>query len=286
MNKIVKKLYYLLPFKREIYSLLRKVYSPGTSLAGYLKFTGSFVFVIEKVSFRIYNRNLTIPTLLFWKGINGYEPLTLITWMKLSEQASIVFDVGANFGLFGLITKSVNRNCSVHCFEPLKRNSTLIEINSKLNGFDIHNCCAAVSDKEGTNLFYDMDSYDNTIGSFNKEFVNKHKHHTQLVPIKVDTITLDRYAERNSISKIDLLKIDVEGHELEVLQGALDLIRRGKPQLVIEITDETTWMGVVKVLRSIHPNYRFYVISEFKGLIEVMEYNALEGRNILACVNG
>ena len=54
--------------------------------------------------------------------------------------------------------------------------------------------------------------------------------HTETVTVT----TLDRYAAEKLKEPVRVIKIDVEGHELAVIQGALDLIRRDKPLLVIE----------------------------------------------------
>jgi len=50
-----------------------------------------------------------------------------------------------------------------------------------------------------------------------------------------DFITLDAFCEKNSIKKIDFIKIDVEGHELMVLQGGLNSIQKYRPILKIEL---------------------------------------------------
>lgn len=51
---------------------------------------------------------------------------------------------------------------------------------------------------------------------------------------EVDTVSLDRYLGRELASRVRLIKIDVEGHELSVFQGASDLLRQHHPTLVFE----------------------------------------------------
>jgi FkbM family methyltransferase len=280
MNSVLKKLYYALPFKREAFYLVRKFYRPSTSVAGYLKFQGSFKIYIGSNALKIHNDNLTVPTLLFWKGIQGYEPATLKVWISLSRDANVVFDVGANFGLFGLLSKAVNSTSKVTCFEPLTRNSNLISKNSALNTFDLEVVQAAVSNKQGSFTFYDMNDHDNTIGSFDKDFVLSHRHHKELIPTEVKTITIDAYADDTKLSSLDLLKIDVEGHEISVIDGARKTIAKFAPAIILEVSGEQG-QQIEELLLSIHAGYQFYAIHEEKGLTRVNSLSDQQGRNFL-----
>jgi len=60
---------------------------------------------------------------------------------------------------------------------------------------------------------------------------------SELVEIKCDATTLDQYWRSQSESPIDLIKLDVEGYELPVLRGALDLLKSYKPLLILEIAN-------------------------------------------------
>ncbi|RAW02649.1 FkbM family methyltransferase [Pseudochryseolinea flava] len=280
MNRIVKKIYFAVPFKTQFYHFVRLLYKPRASIAGYLKFKGVFKMHFGERHVRIFNNNLTVPTLLFWKGIDGYEPETLKLWVKLSAKAKNIFDVGANFGLFGLISKCIRPDSKVFCFEPLRRNGDLISKNNEINRYDITVVQAAVSNKEGTFTFYDMDDYDNTIGSFDKDFVLGHRHHKALLPTAVPTITIDSYVEKSNIQALDLLKIDVEGHELSAIEGARSTIAKFKPAIVIEIS-EHSGEAVGKLLHEIVPGYQFYAIHESGGLNKVQSLAFRQGRNFL-----
>lgn len=55
--------------------------------------------------------------------------------------------------------------------------------------------------------------------------------------IKVAITTLDRFVKENQIAKIDLIKIDVEGYEFNVLNGAKETLKKYKPKLFIEVDD-------------------------------------------------
>ncbi len=51
----------------------------------------------------------------------------------------------------------------------------------------------------------------------------------------MEAVTLDEYVQKNGISKVDFLKIDVEGAEASVLEGATNVLNRDHPTLLIEM---------------------------------------------------
>jgi FkbM family methyltransferase len=65
---------------------------------------------------------------------------------------------------------------------------------------------------------------------FNKQLIT-----SSTIETKISTITLDSFIEINQLQKIYLLKIDVESHEVEVLQGFERYIKQFKPSILIEI---------------------------------------------------
>ncbi|MGH9680014.1 MAG: FkbM family methyltransferase, partial [Candidatus Acidiferrales bacterium] len=58
--------------------------------------------------------------------------------------------------------------------------------------------------------------------------------------ITVKMVSLDQYISEKGIQKIDVMKLDVEGGELEVLRGAAGMFERDRPILICEVLDETT----------------------------------------------
>jgi ribosomal protein L11 methylase PrmA len=119
-----------------VFLLLKIFYVPPPKVAAYLKFTGEVnVQVNSEVRFKIYNRNNTVPSLIFWHGLKGYEFQSLSIWSKLCQQSSVILDIGANFGLFGIVAQAMNKASNVYLFEPLERNVERIRHNLKLNRF-------------------------------------------------------------------------------------------------------------------------------------------------------
>ncbi len=136
-----------------------------------------------------------------------------------------IFDVGANSGQFLHFIASDLKDTPfyLHAFEPGKLAYNLLDTTcKKYSNIKINN--VALGKEEGEmNLYYDRAGtevaslYKRRLDHLGKKFV-----HSERVIIE----TLDNYCTKNSISTIDLLKLDVEGHELQVLQGGLKMLER------------------------------------------------------------
>ncbi len=223
-------------------------------------------------------------SILFWRGITAYEGFTIQLWKHFSQESKYIFDIGANVGLFGIVSKKIAKNAEVFFIEPLERNVLLIKKNILLNGMHLDVFPVAVADKESTSTFYDMKSDDNTIGSLKKDFVKKHKHHKEIVPIKVPVTTLDNLVNNNSIPAIDLMKIDVEGVDFEVLKGANNTIKMYRPVIIIEITDNTTADLITMFFKEKNYKYLFFEIDDVNNDIHQQKHIVKKAnRNFILC---
>ena len=155
--------------------------------------------------------------------------------LGFAEQAGVVVDVGANIGYysvqFGLITSG-----RVYCFEPMIYQHRILKQNLALNGLcNVSPLKMILSDKEGTARIY-FAGTDNS-GMSSLEYPRNEFE-------EVVSTTLDMFAAREGLDRVDVLKIDVEGHELNVLKGANDLLAQGKiNHLFVEINQITLRFG-------------------------------------------
>ncbi len=92
----------------------------------------------------------------------------------------------------------------------------------------------------------------------------------------VDVIDLDTFVAENDISQIDLLKIDTEGHELEVLKGASNLLRENRVRAIqFEFNEMNVVSGVFfRDFYQLLPNYKFYRMLR-DGLSPLGSYSPL-----------
>ena len=80
--------------------------------------------------------------------------------------------------------------------------------------------------------------------------------------MRINGITLDKFLEKNKkIKKIDFIKIDTEGHELEVLKGAEKTIKKFKPILMVE-KNNLNFYAMSKILKKL--NYEIYSFENDK----------------------
>jgi FkbM family methyltransferase len=146
-------------------------------------------------------------------------------------QPFCVFDVGANRGQFlsmllgGLGDASVR----VHAFEP---SAVTFAALRSAHGSDqrvvLNNC--GLGGQQGEMTLYSNEDASGIASLYDRRLNHFDISMTQSETVAIDT--LDAYCQKQGIEHIDLLKIDVEGHELGVLAGAEQLIRAGKVDLI------------------------------------------------------
>ncbi len=159
----------------------------------------------------------------------------------------VVFDIGANVGFFTAIAaRLVGPMGKVVAFEPLEENFNLLLHNARLNGF--MNVAAnkfALADYDGAAEF--LLSKDATFGGL---ATSAGKIENQSGKIEVKVFRLDRVVQHDSLPLPGVIKIDVEGAEAAVLDGAAETIRRARPILIIELHGTST--AISEKLRAMH----------------------------------
>ena len=143
----------------------------------------------------------------------------------------IVFDVGANNGEYSKMLLGVceGRRLTIHAFEPLS--STFKMMSAHLNDYDnVIKNNFGLSGKQEENLLY-FNHEGSGLTSYyerNLDFVNIKLDKSE----KVNFDTLDNYCLKKSITNVNFLKIDVEGHEMHVLKGASNMLASGKIDVI------------------------------------------------------
>jgi FkbM family methyltransferase len=161
-----------------------------------------------------------------------HEPRTR-SWFRPRGQ-EIVVDVGAHIGRYTLLgAKAGSRVISV---EPDPSNFQMLEANVRLNrleGVSLHR--AGLSNRSGVRDLVTSRGPNRGTSSL---FDPPTSHGNQLPTAKripVDCVTLDELVDRERIQRIDWLKIDAEGHESQVLEGAARALRITR-NLILEVT--------------------------------------------------
>ena len=158
----------------------------------------------------------------------------------------VYFDAGANVGFFAVLAaRLLGPAGRVVCFEPLPDNARQIEHNAGLNGFsNITVCRDALGGSNRTETF--CTSAEPTWGMLNS--VGKAPVQSSGT-IEVSVRTLDSLCGPGKLPYPDLIKIDVEGAEAELLEGAAATLAASRPLLIIEL--HSTNEAVLAVLKKL-----------------------------------
>ncbi|MEP1094461.1 MAG: FkbM family methyltransferase [Cyclobacteriaceae bacterium] len=279
-KKFLKKVYCLIPLKQSFLTILKRFYTPSRNVYQHLHFEGNFkVEVTREIEFCIKHYGLVVENEIFWSGIfGGWEKYSLMIWADLCRQAKVVFDIGANTGVYSLLAKAVNNDAEVFAFEPVERVFKKLKNNITLNKFDVHSINKAVSNSNGKAIIYDKNTKHTYSVTVNKDLSEDR---ASSVEVEIDTVTLDHFIQNEDLDQVDLLKIDVETHEAEVLMGFQKSLARSRPSFIIEILNNEIAEKIEMLVKGM--SYEFYNINETTGITKVSKLSKSDSYNYLIC---
>jgi len=181
---------------------------------------------------------------------SGYEKTETDFVQKMLQDGMTVLDVGANRGYYAMLaSRRVGPHGRVIGFEPSPRERKFLKANlllSRCRNVTVEPI--ALGSKPGQADLYVVDGYStgcNCLRPRDSEFAGKNVH--------VAVRTLDEYTRAEGIRGVDLLKIDIEGGELEVIKGAGTLLRqRPRPIILCEMIDQLTHLWGYEAREIVH----------------------------------
>jgi FkbM family methyltransferase len=192
---------------------------------------GTYIYKDQRNSeFILHNDSLLSKAIL-----DGFEENELNFTYRYLKHDDVFFDIGANIGLFAITASKKIQTGKIFAFEPSPKTYERLSENIKLNKGSnlVYPQNIALSNQRNSLDFYlSLDGFD-AWNSFTLAQVG-----STFQRVKIDTISLDIFCSNNNISRIDLIKIDVEGWELPVLEGARHTIEKYSPDFLIEFTEE------------------------------------------------
>ena len=258
-KRFAKRLYDLIPFKQPAFTALRALVHVPEPIHKHLHFKGTItVRISPSEKFRLIHHGHLIENELFWQGISGWEKVSIELWSRLCRRSNVIFDIGANTGIYALIAKAVNNSALVVAVEPVERVFRKLEANIALNHWDVKTFNAAASDSTGTAILYDMPEHDHVLSVSLESGWNSKS--TKLRPVEIPTYTVTELLNQVGASSVDLLKIDVETHEPAVLKGFEELLRRDRPTLLIELLNDDVALQVAHLVQGL--DYVYYNIDD------------------------
>lgn len=177
----------------------------------------------------------------------------------------IIFDIGANIGTFTTWMAKAFPNGKVHAFEPQRSVFQMLSGNAAINNlYNVYTYNMGLG-KESTKVEFEEPNYfeKNDFGTFSliEEIISEKTKNKIVVQIN----TLDWFIDYYNIQKVHLLKIDVEGMDLDVLIGGHNTIKKHLPVIFIE-----------------HSDNRKSIIEDIKSFLDQFEYDyEIIGNNVL-----
>jgi FkbM family methyltransferase len=167
-----------------------------------------------------------------------YPPRAHPAALAFLPDGGVAIDVGANLGEWALpLARRVGAGGRLYAFEPQPHIRGALGESLRLNNLTQASLLPyAVSDREGESMM--------ALPQVTSSAVDSGQAHLGApgsgeIGLAVETVTLDGFATRKGLTRLDLIKIDVEGHERAVLAGAASLLARFRPVIVLEIGHET-----------------------------------------------
>lgn len=153
----------------------------------------------------------------------------------LPEPGAVVVDVGAGEGFYSILIKRLQPNSRVYAFEPFPPIEQVMRRHLAMNNCtDVEVQCVAIAEVPGESYYYFDHDYGNGFISDRPSItINEIRQHNfrarspeEVQRLAVRTSNLERFMKDASLVGISILKIDVEGAEVDVLKGAGDAIEK------------------------------------------------------------
>jgi len=152
----------------------------------------------------------------------------------IGRDAKVIFDVGAHIGETAEQYLRLFPDATVHCFEPFPDSfAQLVKKSARNDRVRCH--CNAVSHRSGSSTLYTfVNSATNSLLPAAKD-VDRLVEAGQMEPTGVtnaNCVTIDEFCKQEQIDRIDILKLDVQGGELDALKGAEGMLARSSVVLI------------------------------------------------------
>lgn len=161
----------------------------------------------------------------------GFKDLSVAGLLGLVRPNMTILDVGANIGFTALnMANKSQPNGVVYAFEPDPFNFSQLRSNTSQNKQNVLIQNIGLGSKK--------DQLKLAVNTFNNRGGNRINNDATENYSLIDIIKIDDFVSSNKIEKVDLVKIDVEGFEMHVLNGAHEMLKKDKPVLFIELSDD------------------------------------------------
>ncbi|MCK0180180.1 FkbM family methyltransferase [Flavobacteriaceae bacterium S0862] len=250
--------------KRLLYNLLPSSLKEKIKLKYYNFKNLKYSFAVKDVFYITREKNTwevvtTMPLYFIVKDIDRYEKYYEI------KTNDIVIDAGANEGALSVVySQKTKHDGKVFAFEPDSKNIKILKQNVSLNANsnNIEIIEHALWSNNEIIDFYEAGTVASSIFYEDKESKK----------VKIKATSIDKFMIDKKINRLNFIKMDIEGAEIEALKGTIETIKKYKPNFAIAsyhiVNGKPTYIGVEKFFKEI--DYPFK--TEFYDDGEIMTY--------------
>lgn len=184
----------------------------------------------------INGHEVRLPTRFYRFFPDNYESENFKFLFASCKKGDTILDFGAHIGLFAAIaSKAVGADGKIYAFEPSPTTNLLLQKTVKINNASgiIRTFQKAVGGSVGKTIFFVSEGQADNANSL----VN-YKEDRPFHGIEIEVTTIDAFVKEQGLSKIDFIKIDVEGAEYDALKGAVETFKKFKPKCILAIHPE------------------------------------------------
>lgn len=227
--------------------------------------------------------------LLRYIYFGAFEPAERKFVLKYLRSSDIAIDVGANYGILtATMLCRIGNDGHVYAFEPNPSAYHALEClretcDGRLDIFQLAVSATSTVD-DGSKLSFFINPRESMWGSIVKEFSTT----DEPIEVKVDAVSLVDFVQEEGLSRVNFIKIDVEGAEFEVLSGLLPLLKEGTwPTILCEISSAnlSRFESVLKLINEIIGfGYCTYRINDEGGLVPLPFEKLIDFKGVINLV--
>lgn len=168
-----------------------------------------------------------------WENFGEGHNSGFLYCLKQAEKKKIVLDIGAHIGLYSMpLSRRIAIEGKVYSFEPSSINRAYLKQHLKLNNINNVEVQACLVGRENLNAvdFYEDQNQVNPMGGL----ILMDNIKNNVVVVSKRMVTLDQFCKDMKI-KPDLIKVDIEGAEIDLLWGGIEIIKRSHPTIVLSL---------------------------------------------------
>jgi FkbM family methyltransferase len=153
----------------------------------------------------------------------------------------VIFDIGANIGTWTLLAKGIYPDAEIHAFEPLQEHTRKFKKSTRsIAGITLHEI--ALGAKNTTATFHINEYSDTSSVLESAQDAPREWGASKVAELTLDLHSLDRYAADHKMRPPDLIKLDVQGFELEVLKSSITMLAHASA-VIAEVSFREFYVG-------------------------------------------